>query len=101
MADRTTTTTRTISGLFGNRESADSAVERSVQEYGLKRTNIFVAAGNACNSAGETASGGDAGGKKTEPTVPLRGAIKVSVDISLADIPAAEGTFRQFGASEI
>ncbi len=68
MADRTTTTTRTISGLFENRELADSAVERLVQEYGLKRTSIFVAAGNASNSAGETASGGDAGGKKTDST---------------------------------
>ena len=86
----TTKTTRTISGLCEKRESADSAVERLVQEYGLKRTNIFVAAGNASNSAGETASGGDAGGNKTEPTAPLRGAIKVSVDLSIADMPAAE-----------
>ena len=92
--------TKTISGVFENRELAERVVERLVQEYGVKRSDVHVVAAGTSNSYGETLSGGDAGREMPEFSPPLRGPVKVSADIAAAEVPAAENTFRQLGAHE-
>lgn len=73
-----------IEKTFATRADAELAVERLVQQVGLTRTDIFVAAAGDDNSAGDTLSGGDA-------PVPLEvgrddgaleGGITVSVDVN-------------------
>ncbi len=46
---------RTIERTFATREKAELAVEHLVQEHGFERTDIFVAADGADNSAGISA----------------------------------------------
>ena len=79
------TMSTTIIGTFATRREADMAVERLVQEHGIERTDIFIAADGDDNTAGEERAGAD-----DEPEVPssedegdpaLNGRIEVSVDI--------------------
>lgn len=44
----------TIERTFATREKAELAVEHLVQEHGVERTDIFVVADGADNSAGDT-----------------------------------------------
>ncbi len=48
---------RTIERSFSTREKAELAVEHLVQEHGFERTDIFVAADGADNSAGTSGAG--------------------------------------------
>jgi hypothetical protein len=96
----------TVIGTFKTRRDAEMAVERMVQEYGLERTDIFIAATGADNTAGEEQAGAD-----DEPDVPgseeeggpaLNGQIEVSVDIE--DDAVAEqvrAAFNEFNAEDI
>ncbi|KQT31007.1 hypothetical protein ASG29_16005 [Sphingomonas sp. Leaf412] len=75
----------TLTGTFETRREAEMTVERLVQEHGVERTDIFIAADGNENSAGEEQAGsdGDAGAPSPEPRgdAPLHGPISVSVDI--------------------
>ncbi len=75
----------TLSARFETRRDAEMAVERLVQEHGIERTDIFISAAGAANSAGEQIEGADAeaGGPSTEARgdAQLNGPIEVSVDI--------------------
>lgn len=95
---------RTIRAIFNTREAADRAVEHLVQEFGMARADIFVEAREDENSAGTSASGGDAArdpdeGSALEPA--LEGRIEVSADVSQDKITEAEKAFRQTGAIDI
>ena len=74
-----------LSGHFETRRDAEMAVERLVQEYGLQRTDIFIAAAGSANTAGEQADGSDL--ESGQPSTgdrgdaKLSGPIEVSVDV--------------------
>ncbi len=73
----------TLTGTFDSREQADMAVERLVQEIGIERTDIFVAADGTDNSVGSQVAGAD---RKTpdqpeRDDIPLAGGITVSIDL--------------------
>lgn len=76
----------TLTATFATRREAEMTVERLVQEYGVERTDVFIAADGDQNSAGEKPAGSDtdAGEPSPEPRgdAPLRGSITVSVDIA-------------------
>ncbi len=75
-----------ITGTFVTRRDADMAVERLVQEFGIERTDIFVAAEGDENTAGSEPAGSD--NASAEPTEDARddgaheGGVTVSVDVN-------------------
>lgn len=75
-----------ITGTFATRRDADMAVERLVQEFGLERTDIFVATDGDDNSAGIEPAGADQ--ESAEPSVEARedgaygSGVTVSVDVN-------------------
>lgn len=77
---------RSLTATFATRRAADLLVERLVQEFGIERTDIFVAAEGAENTAGVVASGSD--NASVEPGEEARddgaheGGVTVSVDIN-------------------
>ncbi|MBP0437229.1 hypothetical protein [Tianweitania sediminis] len=96
--------TITLVGTFATREAADIAIEHLVQDYGVERTDVFVQASDAENSAGTQVSGGDASeddaeGSKFEPA--LSGSITVSADISKDELDRARTAFKDAGAIKI
>ncbi|WP_062016960.1 hypothetical protein [Aureimonas sp. AU4] len=74
-----------LSAQFEPRREAEMTVERLVQEHGLERSDIFVAAAGRANTAGREGAGSDA--RAAEPGAPrrndaaLNGSIEVSADI--------------------
>jgi hypothetical protein len=77
---------RSLTQSFATRRAADLLVERLVQEFGIERTDIFVAAEGSENSAGVVATGSDSA--SVEPREEARddgaheGGVSVSVDIN-------------------
>lgn len=75
----------TLKAQFETRREAEMVVERLVQEHGIERTDVFVSASGADNTAGTEESGSDtAAGAPTRgdrADAPLNGTIEVSVDL--------------------
>lgn len=77
---------KSISASFKTRRDADMAIEHLVQEFGVERTDIFVSAEGAANSAGTAIAGSDT--ESPAPSSEARedgaheGAINVSVDVN-------------------
>ncbi|HWK65036.1 MAG TPA: hypothetical protein VNS34_08855 [Rhizobiaceae bacterium] len=95
---------KTIRGTFSTREAADRAVEHLVQEHGIERTDIFIQAEDARNSAGTAPSGADASPEEREPPdldAALHGSIQVSADIAWNEVDKAERAFREAGATNV
>ena len=95
----------TLKASFETRREAEMTIERLVQEYGIERTDIFVAAQGAENSAGEEQAGSDteAGAPSPEDRddVALAGRISLSVDIEDDDRAAeVRAAFEEFGAED-
>lgn len=96
----------TVIGTFSTRRQAELAVERLVQEHGLERTDIFIAADGDDNTAGQERAGAD-----DEPDVPtveddggpaLNGRIEVSVDIEDDRlVERVRDAFSEFDAGDI
>jgi hypothetical protein len=92
----------TLEVTFATRREAEMAIERLVQEHGVERSDIFVAAEGQANTAGVELAGSDT--EAASPSPPdrgdsaLNGAIVVSVDLNdegrAADVRAA---FAEFG----
>jgi hypothetical protein len=96
----------TLTAQFETRREAEMTIERLVQEHGIERTDIFVAATGKENSAGGETAGSDA--KAGEPSVEeradaaLNGAIEVSVDIEdTAKAGLIRDAFAEFSAHDI
>ncbi|WP_235522929.1 hypothetical protein [Novosphingobium sp. Leaf2] len=77
------------------------AIEHLVQEHGIERTDIFVAAEGASNTAGDHAAGGDT--QAGEPTPESRGDAalygRIAVSVDMADdakARAVRATFADF-----
>jgi hypothetical protein len=96
----------TLTAKFDTRREAEMTVERLVQEHGIERTDIFIAAEGDDNSAGIEQAGSD--GKAGSPSPERRddselaGRIVVSVDIE-DDTVASEvrSSFAEFDASAV
>ncbi|MGC2782015.1 MAG: hypothetical protein WA418_40925 [Bradyrhizobium sp.] len=94
---------RTIIGHFATRREAELAVEHLVQDHGIARTDVFVQAPGAANSAGTRAAGADV--ESGHPGVDKRGApelegeIEVSVDCHGEQSADMEGILKEAGAT--
>ena len=96
----------TLTGQFETRREAEMTVERLVQEYGINRADIFVAAAGAENSAGDEQAGSDnAAGAPTPESrddAALNGSISVSVDLDDEKLAGkVRSAFSEFDASEV
>jgi hypothetical protein len=96
----------TVTGQFKTRREAEMSVERLVQEYGIERTDIFVAAAGAENTVGEEPAGSDTEGN--EPSAEgrddaaLKGAIEVSVDLEDEGLATkVRAAFAEFQARDV
>lgn len=98
----------TLSATFQTRREAEMTVERLVQEHGIDRTDIFVAASADDNSAGDAVAGSDTRAGSPSPEArddaALEGAISVSVDIAdeakVSKVRAAFSEFKAAGVNE-
>ena len=96
----------TLAASFATRREAEMTVERIVQEQGIERTDIFIAAAGDDNSAGEEVAGSDAQAGEPSPEArddaALNGRVIVSVDVE-DDDRAAEirDAFAEFDAADI
>lgn len=79
-----------ITGTFDTRRAAEMAVERLVQELGVERTDIFLAAVGDENTAGVKPAGSD--NASAEPSEEARddgayeGGVAVSVDVNYDEL---------------
>lgn len=95
--------TMTLKGQFETRREAEMTVERLVQEYGVDRSAIIVAAAGDENSAGVERAGSDepsgAPSKELRHDAALEGVILVMVELD-NDVQAEEvrAAFAEFGA---
>ncbi|HEX8445986.1 MAG TPA: hypothetical protein VF649_05165 [Sphingomonas sp.] len=95
-----------LTARFNTRREAEMTVERLVQEQGIDRSDIFITADDADNSAGEALAGSDteAGAPSPEDRgdAALNGRVAVSVDLQddarVADVRAA---FSEFHADSV
>ena len=95
----------TLSANFDTRRSADMAIERLVQEFGIERTDIFVVAEGEDNTVGQRPAGSDATtGDAIASGVtdaPLLGAVKLSVDVQDDEkAKTVRAAFVEFGGQE-
>ncbi|MDU0343715.1 hypothetical protein [Bosea rubneri] len=83
----------TLRGLFDTRRDAEMTVERLVQEHGIDRADILIAAAGPSNTAGERVAGADAKAGElssaTRSDAKLDGPIEVAVDIEDANKAAS------------
>jgi hypothetical protein len=98
--------TTTLTGQLKTRREAELTVERLVQEYGIDRAAIVVAAAGEENSSGVERTGSDnaSGSPSEEPRddAALEGAVLVTVKLS-EDTQAEKvrSAFAEFAASEV
>lgn len=96
----------TLNATFETRREAEMTVERLVQEHGLDRTDIFIAAAGDENTTGQKQTGSDnaAGGASSESRddSPLNGGVTVSVDIQdEARVAKVREAFTEFAAADV
>ncbi|MFY9351256.1 MAG: hypothetical protein WBL20_06270 [Sphingobium sp.] len=75
---------RTIERRFATRTEAENAIELLVQQHGIERSDIFVAADGPDNSVGKEISGGDAAAPLEEERddAALHSPVLVSIDVN-------------------
>lgn len=96
----------TLNAGFDTRRDAEMAVERLVQEHGIERSDIFIAAEGPDNTAGQRPAGSDTEAAAPSPATrddpALNGRISVSVDIEdearAAEVRAA---FAEFAGKDV
>ncbi len=98
----------TLTGQFETRREAEMTVERLVQEYGVDRASILIAAAGDENSAGEEQAGSDrAAGSPTPESrddAALHGSVVVTVDLGdeeqAGKVRAAFAEFEAFAVEQ-
>lgn len=93
----------TLTGQFETRREAEMTVERLVQEYGVDRADVLVAAAGSENSAGEERAGSDeAAGSPTPESrddAALHGSIVVRVELGDEELAGkVRAAFAEFEA---
>ncbi|MET0429352.1 MAG: hypothetical protein ABW026_12740 [Microvirga sp.] len=96
----------TVTAQFKTRRAAEMSVERLVQEHGIERTDIFIAAAGPDNTVGVERAGSDTEGKERSADgrddAALNGAIEVSVDLEDDELAAkVRDAFAEFQASDV
>jgi hypothetical protein len=96
----------TLNATFETRREAEMTIERLVQEHGIDRADIFVAAAGDENTAGEEQAGSDTDAGDPTPEsrddAPLNGAVAVSVDIEdEAEVEKVLEAFGEFEAANV
>jgi hypothetical protein len=96
----------TLTATFETRREAEMTIERLVQEHGIDRTDIFVAAEGDENTAGVEKAGSDDTAGQPSPEArgdaPLNGAVTVSVDLEDEAMAAkVRDAFGEFDAAEV
>jgi hypothetical protein len=87
---------RTITGEFATRREAELAVEHLVQEHGIDRAAVQIAAVGEENSAGVVPSGADRDARTGDPEASAtHGRIRVSATVDDALAGPAEQALRQ------
>lgn len=90
-----------VKGAFKDRRAAELALEHLVQEIGINRTDIFIAARGSHNTSGTERSGADAQSSLTEPrreTDPhLEGEIEMSIGCSAGEVEQVREAVRETG----
>jgi hypothetical protein len=98
--------TMVLKGAFDTRRQAEMTIERMVQEHGIDRAAIEVAAIGAANSAGVERAGSDNPGAAPADVARNDGAhdgmvvVRVSLD-SAAQAEIVRGAFAEFAASAV
>jgi len=96
---------RTIVANFDTRRDAETAIEHLVQEHGLDRSDIFVRASGAANTAGTRAAGADV--QSGHPGVAKRGGpelsgpIEVSVECDAARTTVVKVALEKTGGTRL
>ena len=93
-----------LEATFETRREAEMSIERLVQEFGLDRKAIEIAADGALNSAGEDTSGGDNASDSPSPSeredAALNGRIKVLVNVDdAAEAQRVRNAFSEIGGN--
>ena len=96
----------TLKASFETRREAEMTIERLVQEFGIERSDIFVAAEGSENSAGEQKAGSDTEAGSPSPDdrfdASLKGRISVSVNMDDDDHAVrVRSAFAEFGAEDV
>lgn len=96
----------TLIAQFNTRREAEMTIERLVQEHGIDRSDIVVAATGEDNTAGEEVAGSDTEAGEPSPEgrhdAALNGAIEVSVDLAEADqADIVRRAFAEFKAHDV
>jgi hypothetical protein len=95
----------TIIASFEARRDAEVAVEHLVQQHSIERSDVFIQAEGAANSAGSKLAGADIESghpgveKRGDPA--LNGPIEVSVDCHEADVRELEHALKDAGARQV
>ncbi|MGI4960059.1 MAG: hypothetical protein ACRYGI_21015 [Janthinobacterium lividum] len=96
----------TLKGEFDTRRQAEMTVERLVQEYGVDRTAIMVAAAGEENSAGVERAGSDnsagAPSEGARDDAALEGMLLVVVELDDAALAQdVRSAFAEFSADDV
>ena len=96
----------TLNATFETRREAEMTVERLVQEHGLDRADIFIAADGDENTAGQEQAGSDVDAGDPSPPArgdaSLNGGVTVSVDIEdAAEVAKVRAAFGEFEAGDV
>ena len=97
---------KTLNATFATRRETEMTVERLVQEHGIDRADVFVAAAGDENTVGEEQAGSDfdAGepSEEARDDAPLNGSVSVSVDIEdEAKVEKVRASFTEFDAADV
>ena len=96
----------TLKATFETRREAEMTVERLVQEHGIERTDVFIAATGDENTVGGEQAGSDTEAGAPSPEArndaPLNGAVTVSVDVEdETKIAKVRAAFAEFEAADV
>jgi hypothetical protein len=90
-----------VKGAFRDRGAAELALEHLVQEIGLDRTAVFIAAQGSENSSGTQRSGADARSSlaqsSSEADPHLEGEIEMSIGCSDGEVERVQKAVRETG----
>ncbi|WP_419827002.1 hypothetical protein [Sphingomonas sp.] len=96
----------TLTASFDTRREAEMTVERLVQQFGIERTDIFIATAGDENSAGVERAGSDTEAGSPSPEErddsELEGRVTVSVDLEDEAVAGeVRSAFAEFDAAEV
>ena len=89
-----------IKAAFTNRRAAELALEHLVQDIGLERTDIYIAAAGVQSSSGTQPAGADVRGSLAEPRAAapaLEGEIDMSVGCTKENVERVSQALQKVG----